>query len=266
MPRRLAAYLLLAVMFLAVALAIVLAVEFWRFWGAPPPRPSQTDPVSGSELPLQERLQRKGLKSGNPAFVRIFKREGLLELWLQQNGAPNGRYTLFQTYPICRWSGNLGPKLREGDWQSPEGFYTVTAKQLKPDSAHFRAFNIGFPNAYDRQLGRTGSFLMVHGGCSSVGCYAMTNPAIAEIYGLVEAALQTGQKEVPVHIFPFKFGEDTLKAEASSKWIDFWQNLKDGHDRFETTGQPPASYVCQNRYAFDLSKAKAKGCTKIAGW
>ena len=81
----------------------------------------------------------------------------------------------FATYPICLWSGRLGPKLREGDRQAPEGFYTVSAEQLNPNSRWHRSFSLGFPNAFDQAHGRTGSFIMVHGGCPSIGCYAMTD-------------------------------------------------------------------------------------------
>ena len=107
------------------------------------------------------------------------------------------RFERFATYPICRWSGRLGPKFREGDRQAPEGFYTVDAEQLNPNSRMHRSFNLGFPNAYDQAHGRTGSFLMVHGGCASIGCYAVTDPAVDEIWRMVTAALEQGQARFP---------------------------------------------------------------------
>ncbi len=216
--------------------------------------------------PLPERLRRGGFKAGNAAYVRIFKREGILELWLRKGKGADERFTLFYTYPICYFSGLPGPKQRKGDYQSPEGFYAVSEKQLNPASNYHRAFNVGYPNAYDRRLKRTGSDLMVHGGCVSAGCYAMTDRNIAEIYGLVEAALKAGQKETPVHIFPFRMTDEAMKAEFSSEWFNFWANLKDGHDRFEASGKPPVSYVCKDRYVFDPQKNALGGCARIAGW
>ncbi len=140
---------------------------------------------------LDGRLTAANLSLGSETFVRIFKQEAVLEVWMK--GAEGFRR--LHTYPICKHSGFLGPKLKEGDKQAPEGFYAVTAKQLNPGSRHYRAFNLGFPNEYDRAHGRTGSALMVHGGCSSVGCYAMTDLGVAEIYRVVEKALARGQKK-----------------------------------------------------------------------
>ncbi len=209
---------------------------------------------------------------GAAAYVRIFKKEGELELWLKRNG----RYSLYHTYPICKWSGHLGPKLQSGDYQSPEGFYSVSARQLNPNSAYHRAFNIGFPNAFDRQNGRTGGALMVHGACKSVGCFAMTDKVIEEIYGYVEAAIRGGQREVPVHIFPFRLTETALATETKGdwtslwsapsnhqQWVSFWQNLKEGYDLFEQTGEPPTAFACGKRYGFGEAGGS---CTRIAGW
>ena len=166
------------------------------------------------------------------------------------------------TMPICLWSGRLGPKLREGDRQAPEGFYAVSHKQLHPGSRHHLAFNLGFPNAYDRAHGRTGSYLMVHGGCSSIGCYAMTDGAVDDIYRIVEAALDGGQDHVPVHVFPFRMTPERLAAMAGEQWIGFWRNLKTGYDLFEKTGKPPPAFACGERYGF----GPGTGCRPIAGW
>ena len=183
---------------------------------------------------------------GKPVFIRIFKQEDIFELWVA-NGA---KFELYKTYKICAWSGNLGPKLKEGDGQSPEGFYSVAKSQLKPDSSYHRAFNLGFPNEYDKAHGRTGSFLMVHGNCVSIGCYAMTDPIIEEIYYLVEAALSNGQKAFQVHIFPFKMTEENLEKYKSNKWIKYWWNLKEGHDLFEKNKVPPAVGLNNKNYIF----------------
>lgn len=209
---------------------------------------------------------------GDPVFIRIFKQEGQLELWLKRNG----RYHLFKTFPICKWSGRLGPKQREADYQSPEGFYSVSAKQLNPHSNYYRAFNVGYPNAFDRQNGRTGGLVMVHGACKSVGCFAMTDRGIEEIYGFVESALKAGQKEIPVHIFPFRMTEANLARETSGgflafvsggggnqQWAGFWHNLKQGYDLFEQSGEPPAAFACGDHYEFDGGSG---ACRRVAGW
>lgn len=193
---------------------------------------------------LETRLSEKGLKRGSPVFMRIFKSELELELWIKQGDV----FAHFATYPICYWSGRLGPKMRQGDHQSPEGFYAVAKSQLNPNSRWFRSFNTGFPNPYDREHGRTGSFLMVHGGCSSVGCYAMTNPVMAEIWSLVTAALDGGQSSFGVHIFPFRPTEARLRAYADHVSAPFWRELQPGYDLFEATRIPPQIRVCQKRY------------------
>jgi murein L,D-transpeptidase YafK len=192
---------------------------------------------------LPQRLAVKGLGRGDPVFIRIFKEESALELWMR-DGAD---WRLFQTYEVCRWSGRLGPKLREGDRQAPEGFYEVGLGQLNPFSRHHLAMNIGFPNTFDRVHGRTGSFLMIHGGCASIGCYAMTDAAVDDIYRLVEAALRGGQRRVPIHIFPFRLTESNLTRHATSRWAGFWQSLKHGYDAFER-GRLPAVDVVNGRY------------------
>ena len=211
---------------------------------------------------LHTDLADAGFDLGDAAYVRIFKREHLLELWMQ---ADDGRYRLFRSYPICKYSGQLGPKLAEGDRQAPEGFYRVASSQLNPHSRHHLAFNIGFPNALDQELGRTGSFLMVHGGCTSVGCYAMTDGQIDEIYAVVEAALGQGQPEVDVSIFPFRMTETALQATARSEWSPFWQNLKQGFDLFEQQGTPPRVAACDGSYVFGAA-ALGPDCRPITGW
>ncbi|GLI94777.1 L,D-transpeptidase family protein [Methylocystis echinoides] len=211
---------------------------------------------------------------GDPVFVRIFKQEGQLELWLKKNG----RYALYKTFPICKWSGRLGPKLKEADYQSPEGFYSVSAKQLNPHSNYYRAFNVGYPNAFDRQNGRTGGLVMVHGACKSVGCFAMTDRGIEEIYNFVEAALRAGQKEIPVHIFPFRMTDSNIARETGAgggwlafvgggggnqQWAEFWRNLKQGYDLFEHNGEPPVAFACGDHYEFD---GGSSACRRVAGW
>lgn len=197
---------------------------------------------------FSERLATAGQKVGSEVFIRIFKSEAELELWMRKE---DGTYQLFSTYPICNWSGTLGPKLAEGDKQTPEGFYTITRRQLHRIGRWPRSLNLGFPNVYDRSLARTGSYILVHGGCSSVGCFAMTNPVIDEIYRLTQAAIVKGQRHVPVHVFPFRMTEANLAKNANSEWQGFWQNLKQGFDAFEASRVPPNVRVCEGQYHFD---------------
>lgn len=202
-------------------------------------------PATPDVTRFDERLADKGLKLGDPVFIRIFKAESELEIWMRKGE----RYELFATYPICHWSGTLGPKLLEGDRQAPEGVYDVTKGLLHRAGRWNRALNLGFPNAFDRAKGRTGSYILVHGGCSSVGCYAMTNEVMNEIFALVERALLTGQESVPVHVFPFRMTPENLTAHAGNAWADFWQTLKPIYDAFEESRRPPEVALCENRYA-----------------
>ena len=186
---------------------------------------------------------------GAPIFIRIFKEEAELELWMKTGQ----QFSLFKTYPICRFSGRLGPKLKTGDHQAPEGFYFVGRNQMNPYSRNHRAFNLGFPNLYDRSFGRTGSFLMVHGGCSSVGCYAITDEHISEVYALADAALAEGQSAFQVQAFPFRMTEANMRKHRNSRWYGFWQNLKVGYDAFELKKVPALVSVAGRNYVFGPS-------------
>lgn len=212
---------------------------------------------------LKERLRSAGLKLGDPVFMRIFKEEHVLELWIKKDDS----FERFATYPICMWSGRVGPKLKQGDHQAPEGFYTVSKGQLNPNSRWYRSFNLGYPNLYDRSFGRTGNYLMVHGGCSSIGCYAMTNPVIKEIWALTTAALNKGQARFHVQALPFRMSEWNMRLHGESKWLPFWQDLKKGYDLFEQSHVPPVVSVCEKRYQVrpgnpgnDGSAALDNGC------
>ena len=208
-----------------------------------------------------ERLAAKGFANGAPMFLRIFKAESELEIWMEKDG----RYELFATYPICHWSGTLGPKQQEGDKQTPEGFYTITSRQLHHVGRWPRSLNLGFPNAFDKAMGRSGSYILVHGGCSSVGCFAMTNPVISEIYGLATAALRGGQRHIPTHVFPFRMTDKNLAKKSKDEWASFWANLKEGYDSFERTRQPPRVSVCGNRYHIqDASPPEAGALNPLA--
>lgn len=198
---------------------------------------------------LKEELQAKGLLYGRPIFIRVFKLSRELELWVEDGE----RFRLFKTYKVCTFSGDLGPKLRVGDQQSPEGFYFVNSGRMNPHSRFHLSFNLGYPNAYDRAHDRTGSALMIHGNCVSIGCYAMTDRRIEEIYALAEAALRNGQAFFRVHVFPFRMTRDNMSSHRDSRWWEFWLNLRDGYEFFEHTGRPPNVEVQNGRYVFERS-------------
>ncbi|WP_200896894.1 L,D-transpeptidase family protein [Devosia soli] len=197
---------------------------------------------------LVKALQDMGSSPGEGMVIRIFKKEAQLEVWKRTT---SGQYKIFKTYEICSYSGNLGPKFKEGDYQSPEGFYNISPGLMNPNSNYYLAFNTGFPNKFDRANGRTGSNLMVHGDCKSVGCYAMTDAGIAEIYALARESFKGGNPSFQVQIFPFRMTTAALAQNASSPHVDFWRNIKEGYDLFDVTKTPPAWDVCEKRYVFN---------------
>ena len=197
---------------------------------------------------LERDLAAAGLYFGDPVFLRAFKEERQLELFVQHR--KTGKFQLFRTYPIVAASGTLGPKLAEGDGQVPEGFYQFPPAAMKPDSCYHLAINLGYPNAFDRALGRTGSLIMIHGNRVSIGCLAMTDAKIEEIYTLCAAARDHGQARFRVHLLPFRMTEARMAKAAGSPWETFWKNLKEGYDEFEKTRVPPATSVRDGRYQF----------------
>jgi len=209
-------------------------------------------PKKETTLNLDKSLKKIGAKVGDPIFLRIFKKEKILELWVENDN----KYKLCKIYPVCAYSGGLGPKLRQGDKQSPEGFYTITEEQLRPNSKYHLALNIGFPNQYDKYQNRTGTYLMIHGKCSSTGCYAIKNKPIEEIYMMAQSALANGQPEIQVHIFPFKMSAKNMTQYTSSKWYPFWVNLKLGYDIFEKYKIVPIIRASEEKYRFFMKKAK----------
>lgn len=205
-------------------------------------------------LPLppeaKARLEEKGMKESSPILVRIFKEESELEVWKKKD---DGRFHHFKTYPICNWSGSLGPKKQQGDKQAPEGFYRVSKRLMNPNSNYHLAFNLGYPNAYDRAHGRTGDFLMVHGDCKSAGCYAMTDALIEEIYALAREAFDGGQEAFTVQALPFRMTDENMRRHASSTAYPFWKSLKAGYDDFEYSRQEPKVDVCNRQYVVNVS-------------
>jgi len=209
-------------------------------------------PKAKKDLPraIINKMKAKDMSFRAPILVRVFKEEAILEVWKQKR---NGRYALVTHYEICKWSGQLGPKYREGDRQAPEGFYNVAAGQMNPKSQFHLAFNTGFPNRFDRANGRTGSHLMVHGACSSAGCYSMTDPQMEEIYAFARESFKGGQKAFQFQAFPFRMTAENMARYKGDDNFEFWQNIKEGYDHFEITKRPPQVAVCGKKYVFNTT-------------
>lgn len=235
--------------FVTAILAASVAASVAMLGGCGNFAPSYMKPLSSQTRAL---LAEKGMTEESPILIRVFKAESELEVWKARQ---DGRFYHFKTYPICSYSGDLGPKLEQGDRQAPEGFYLVSMDQMNPTSKYHLAFNVGFPNAYDRAYGRTGANLMVHGDCTSSGCYAMTDGVMEEIYILAREALLGGQNAFQVHAYPFRMTAANMSAHKRHKWYDFWVNLKEGYDYFEVTRLQPRLAVCDKRYLVNAAFA-----------
>lgn len=204
------------------------------------------------EQPLPPRIlaqmKAKGMERNSPIAIRIFKEEGALEIWKAKT---DNRFDKIAEYQICAWSGRLGPKVKEGDRQAPEGFYQLSPAHLNPNSKYYLAINTGFPNRFDQANGRTGSNLMIHGACSSSGCYSMTDAQILEIYAFARDAFKGGQKSVQLQAFPFRMTAENMARHKHSEHYDFWQMMKVGYDHFEITKRPPEVNICERKYVFN---------------
>jgi murein L,D-transpeptidase YafK len=197
---------------------------------------------------LVNKMKAQDMSTRSPIMMRIFKEEGVLEVWKQKG---NGRYDIIASYEICKWSGKLGPKFKEGDRQAPEGYYRIYPYQMNPNSSYYLSFNMGYPNSYDRAYGRTGSNLMVHGACSSAGCYSMTDEQVLEIYGFARDAFKGGQEYFVVEALPFRMTAENMARHRDSEHFEFWKMLKVGYDHFELTKRPPKVDVCERKYVFN---------------
>ncbi|MGJ8572468.1 MAG: L,D-transpeptidase family protein [Hoeflea sp.] len=197
---------------------------------------------------LVNKMKAQDMSTRSPIMMRIFKEEGVLEVWKQKG---NGRYDIIASYEICKWSGKLGPKFKEGDRQAPEGYYRIYPHQMNPNSSYYLSFNMGYPNSYDRSYGRTGTNLMVHGACSSAGCYSMTDEQVLEIYGFARDAFKGGQEFFMVEALPFRMTPENMAKHRDNEHFEFWKMLKVGYDHFELTKQPPKVDVCERQYVFN---------------
>ncbi len=205
-------------------------------------------PIPSETLDL---MANKGTDAHEPVLIRTYKKEAEFEIWKRRKS--DGKYALLKTYPMCRWSGQLGPKVREGDRQVPEGFYSITPGQMNPNSNYYLSFNVGYPNAFDRALGRTGGMIMVHGDCSSAGCFSMTDNQIAEIYAIAREGFGGGQREIQLQSYPFRMTAENLAKHRLDPNMGFWKQLKEGSDHFEVTKLEPKVNVCGRRYVFDAN-------------
>ena len=208
-------------------------------------------PISSATLTEMAKID---TTPSSPVLIRTYKKEAEVEIWKM---ASDGRYALLKTYPICRWSGQLGPKKTEGDMQVPEGFYTIAPGQMNPNSHYYLAFNVGYPNAYDRAYGRTGGSVMVHGVCSSAGCFSMTDEQVADIYAIARDAFRGGQREIQLQSYPFRMTAENMAKYRLDPNIDFWKELKNGSDHFEVAKTEPSVLICGKHYVFGATASGA---------
>ena len=204
-------------------------------------------------------MAEKGTNRNAPVLIRTYKKEAELEIWKQR---ADGRYVHLKTYPMCRWSGQLGPKTREGDRQVPEGFYTITPGQMNPNSNYYLSFNVGYPNSYDRAHNYGGGLIMVHGACSSAGCFSMTDEQIAEIYAIAREGFAGGQREIQMQSFPFRMTAENLAKFRLDPNLPFWKELKKGADTFEVTERPVKVGVCNKHYVFGAKNVSMADATE----
>ena len=209
-----------------------------------PPARSLT-PIPSKTVSAMEEI---GSFKNAPILIRSYKKEAEFEIWKMKG---DRHYAYLKSFPLCRWSGQLGPKVREGDRQVPEGFYSITPNRMNPESHYYLSFDIGYPNAYDRAHGRTGGSIMVHGACSSAGCFSMTDAQIAEIYAIAREALAGGQHAIQMQSYPFRMTAENLAKYRLDPNIAFWKQLKEGSDNFEVTKQDVAVGVCDKHYVFN---------------
>ena len=195
-------------------------------------------------------MDKKGVTQTSPVLIRTYKKEAEFEIWKMK---ADGRYVHFKTFPMCRWSGQLGPKMREGDRQVPEGFYRITPGQMNPTSQYYLSFNVGYPNAYDRSQGASGGSIFVHGACSSAGCFSMTDAQIDQIYAVAREAFSGGQQAIQMQSYPFHMNPENLAKYRNDPNIAFWRNLKDGADNFEVSKQDVTVGVCAKHYVFNTT-------------
>ncbi|MFD0936225.1 L,D-transpeptidase family protein, partial [Methylobacterium trifolii] len=240
---------------LVVAALLAFGLAACQDGGIGGPSTRHLTPIPTQTLSL---MQTKGMQQADPILIRAYKKEAEMEVWKK---GTNGQYALLKTFPICRWSGQLGPKTKQGDRQAPEGFYTITPGQMNPNSSYFLSFDTGYPNAYDRANGHTGNYIMVHGTCSSAGCFAMTDASISEIYAIAREAFSGGQRSFQFQSYPFRMTAMNMAKYRNDPNAPFWRNIKEGSDYFEALREEPRVGLCGSKYVFGGADAAAGSCT-----
>ena len=191
-------------------------------------------------------------------LLMTFKREAVLEVWASHEDSQG--YVLTKSFRICSSSGELGPKRRYGDGQVPEGFYEID--QFNPESTFYLSLRVSYPNSSDRVLGshtNQGGDIYVHGNCVTIGCIPITDDGIKEVYWLAALARQSGQRHIPIWIFPARLTNEGYRALAEkhrgdAELVAFWGNLKEGFDLFDKQHRVPGVSVSpQGRYLFQAS-------------
>lgn len=203
-----------------------------------------------SRFNLKQLFHERGIRyPAEEIFIRAFKRERVLEVWVRGDGA--SEFALLRSYPVCAQSGDLGPKRRQGDMQVPEGFYHISG--FNPRSGYHLSLQVDYPNRRDRAAGegRLGGDIFIHGGCRSEGCLAVTDQGIRELYWLAVEARSAGQQRIPVHIFPSRLGAEDLQLlqrtfATTPELPRFWATLQPGYEFFEKHRRPPEMGVSAN--------------------
>jgi murein L,D-transpeptidase YafK len=189
-------------------------------------------------------LQNKQIDKNNlKIYLRAFKSEKQIELWGKNDS--DTKYMLIKTYDVCRTSGRLGPKRKQGDLQIPEGFYHIN--RFNPNSNFYLSLGINYPNKSDKILGIKGNLggdIFIHGACVTIGCLPITDDKIKELYIFCIEARNNGQSKIPITIFPSKLSETefkrlTEKYSSDSDKVGLWTDLKKGYDIFNKTNQIP---------------------------
>jgi len=193
--------------------------------------------IQEKEKILKDNLTSLGLNLTNFNLLLVaYKASNELDLYVKKKSEE--KYTKLISYNICSKSGELGPKRKQGDYQVPEGFYHID--RFNPTSTFHLSLGINYPNSSDRiksKASNLGGDIFIHGNCVTIGCLPMTDDCIKEIYLYAVHAKNNGQNKIPVYIFPFRLN-DILFNEVKSiynntEMINFWANLKEGHDLFE---------------------------------
>ena len=179
-------------------------------------------PIPAATLAL---MASKDTTADAPLVLRSYKKEAEIEVWKKNR---SGRFVYIKSFPICRWSGQLGPKHYSGDRQTPEGFYAIGPHQMNPNSHYYLSFDTGFPNAYDKAHGASGSAVMIHGTCSSMGCFAMTDKQVGELYAIARDALKGGQSAFQLQAYPFHMSAKNMALYRDDPNIGFWRQLEEG--------------------------------------